>query len=53
MKKSSLEKLLKVHSELYDTEKKELIKDVIIAECGENDMTIINEDLKIKEKKNV
>ena len=53
MKKSSLEKLLQVHSELYDTEKKELIKDVIVDECGEDNIIIINEDLKIEEEKNV
>ena len=50
MKKSSLEKLLQVHAELYDPKKKELIREVIVDECGEKEPTFKNA---LKEEKDV
>lgn len=51
MKKDSLKKLLQVHAEIYDNEKKKLVEEVIIEECGEDNLIFKNEDLVEKELK--
>ena len=39
MKKKSIENLLKVHAEIYGEDKKALIEEVLIAECGEDELS--------------
>lgn len=38
MKKSSIQKLLKVHREVYKEELKMLVEEVLLAECGEDEL---------------
>ena len=47
MKKSSIQKLLKVHREVYKEELKMLVEEVLLAECGEDELksnTSVNYD---------
>ena len=39
MKKESIKKLLQVHRETYKTELQMLVEEVLIAECGEEELT--------------
>ena len=39
MKKTSIEKLLQLHRDIYGEDKKALIEEVLISECGEDELS--------------
>ena len=39
MKKENIKKLLEAHASIYSEEKKALIEEVLISECGEDELS--------------